>query len=60
MKDQGTNSIEPDFGRLELFMLGLIIANLLAFSIETALPAESDWAAWLEPLRDLFGCFVYD
>lgn len=47
MKDQGTTSIEPDFGRLELFMLGLIIANLLAFSIETALPAESDWAAWL-------------
>lgn len=42
-----TRSIEPDFGKLEILMLGLIIANLLAFSIETALPAESDWVAWL-------------
>lgn len=47
MKTRTPNSVEPDFGKLELFMLGLILANLLAFSIETALSTDSAWARWL-------------
>jgi voltage-gated potassium channel len=46
MKKTATKYV-PDFGKLEFFMLGLIIANLIAFSLETILPAESQWSKFL-------------
>jgi voltage-gated potassium channel len=41
LKKSNAPNKEPDFGRLEFYLLGLIVCSLLAFSIETALDSDS-------------------